>query len=251
MRRYIPIIALGCGAYLAFAVSMLPAASALRWFAPDTVRTMNVSGTIWSGSSQLASVEGLALRDLHWEIDAAPLLLARLSGSAQANLSNGFANASFTAAGSTLRLRDMQLSTSVALLRSILPISGASGALSAQFDNLELEDQWPVDAAGTVRVSELQVEPLPGLGNQLLPLGSFEITFSPTTEPGVAASIRDLGGPLEVSANLRLTPAREYAIEGTVRPRASAPESLVQGLNFMTGEPGPDGQRPLTFSGSL
>lgn len=251
MRRFLPLIALGCGAYLAFVVSTFPAAAALRWFAPDEVRAMNVAGTIWSGSARLASISGLALRDLRWEIDAAPLLLARFTGSAQANLPDGFANASFSAAGNRLRLSGVQLSTSISMLGTVLPVSGASGALSAQLDLLEVEDQWPVNAAGTVRVSDLLVEPLPGLGNQLLPLGSFEIIFTPGSDAGINAAIRDLGGPLEVEASLRLTPAREYTVDGTVRERASAPESLVQGLSFMTGEPGPDGRRAITFTGSL
>jgi hypothetical protein len=263
MRRNLPFIALGFGAYLAFLISTFPAETALRWFAPESVRTSNVSGTIWSGAAQLASVQDFAMRELRWNIEAPPLLLARLSGTAQARMSNGFADSRFSVSRDRIRLTDLQLSTTLATLAPILPVSGASGALSAQFSSLELERMmaeidarqieilWPVSASGTIRISDLLVEPYAGLGNQLIPLGSYELDFSQSSPAETTAGIRDLGGPLEFNGMLRLTPSREYTLEGQVLTRANAPEALAQGLNFMTGEPGADGRRPLSLSGSL
>ena len=251
MRRFLPLIALGCGAWLAFTASTIPAATVLRWFAPDTVRVSDVSGTIWSGSAALASVDGFPLRDLRWQIDALPLLLARLSGSAEADFSNGFVNTQFSVAGDTVSLSALQLSTSVATLANVMPVSGVSGGISAQLDSLTLASQWPTDAAGAVRISNLIVEPLPGLGTVPMALGSFEVTLIPTDGQGLRGAIADLGGPLEVAAELSLSPTREYQLNGTVRERSSAPEELVHGLNFMTGAPDAQGRRELTFAGSL
>lgn len=263
MRRYLPFIALGFGAYLAFLISTFPAETALRWFAPENVRTSNVSGTIWSGSAQLASIEDFAMRDLRWDIDALPLLLARLGGAAQARMSNGFADTRFSVSGNEVRLTELQLSTSVATLSSMLPVSGASGAVSAQFAELQLdrvfteidsrqvEMLWPVSAIGTIRISDLIVEPYAGLGDELIPLGSYELDFTQSSESVTQAQIRDLGGPLEFNGTLSMTPAREYALEGQILTRSDAARSLEQGLNFMAGEPGPDGRRTLSLSGSL
>lgn len=263
MRRYFPYIALGIGAYIAFLISSFPAETALRWFAPANVRTSNVSGTIWSGSAQLASIENFAMRDLRWEIDALPLLLARLGGAAQARLSNGFADTQFNLSPTRLELSELQLSTTLQTLSSMLPISGASGALSAQFSSLELqrveaqidsqvvEIYWPVEANGTIRISDMIVEPYAGLGNELIPLGSYELNFAESSDAATTAQIRDLGGPLEFNGSLRLTPSREYALSGEVAARPEAVGSLQQGLNFMAGEPGQDGRRSIELSGSL
>jgi hypothetical protein len=267
MRRFMPLIALGLGAYLAFVISAFPAETALRWFAPPNLRTSNVSGTIWSGSAQLASIEAFAFRDLTWDIDALPLLLARLGGTAQARLSNGFVDTRFAVSREQIRLRDLQLSTSIAAISTAVPVSGANGALSAQFRELLLERidfpgggpqtnqdafmYWPIIAAGSVRVSDLIVEPYAGLGNQLIPLGNFELEFSETSQSAIAAQIRDLGGPLDFNGTLRLTPQLEYSLEGQVATRPDASESLTQGLSFMTSEPGPDGKRTLALAGSL
>ncbi len=263
MSRHLPLIALGLGAFLAFLVSLFPAETALRWFAPNNLRANDISGTIWSGSAQFVSIDTFAMRDLRWEIDALPLLLMRLGGAAQARLQNGFADTQFSISGESVELRNLQLSTSVATLSAVLPVSGASGAVSTQFSELDLERvvaqingqaaeiMWPVSANGTIRISDLLVEPYAGLGNQLIPLGSYELDFADTAEESIQAQIRDLGGPLEFDGTLELSPSREYLLEGRIRTRADAPQSLAQGLNFMTGEPGADGWRVFDYPGSL
>lgn len=263
MRRFIPFIALGVGAWLAFLISSFPAATALRWFAPENIRTSNVSGTIWSGSAEYASIEDFAMRDLRWEVDALPLLLARLGGAAQARMSNGFADTQFSVSGSSVRLSGLQLSTSINTLAAALPVSGANGSISAQFAELDLERTtaqirgqqleilWPVHAVGTVRISDLIVEPYAGLGTELIPMGSYELEFVEGTEAAIQAQVRDLGGPLEFNGTLSLTPALEYSLSGQIMARAQASQSLKQGLDFMTPEPGPDGRRAFTQSGSL
>ena len=263
MRRFIPFIALGIGAYLAFLISSFPADTAVRWFAPPAVRTNNVTGTIWSGSAELASVENFAMRDLRWQIDALPLLLARLGGTAQARISGGFADAQFLVAGERIELANLQMSTTLAALAEALPVSGASGALNAQLATLELERMmaqinsqqievfWPVNASGTIRISDLLVEPYAGLGTTLIPLGSYELEFVPGDETLTQAQIRDLGGPLEFNGTLDLSPSGEYALDGQIMTREGAPESLVQGLNFMAEDPGNDGRRRIYLTGSL
>lgn len=267
MRRFLPLIALGIGAYIAFLISAFPAVTALRWFAPPQLRTSNVSGTIWAGTARFASVDRFAVRDLSWNVDALPLLLARLGGDVQARLSNGFVNTRFSASGSRIRLQDLQLSTTIGALSTALPVSGARGALSAQFDDLELEATapadsstsdaasavryWPTLADGSIRVSDLLVEPYAGLGSGLIPLGSFELDLSGTSPEALAAQIRDLGGPLEFTGMLRVTPRLQYSLSGLIAPRANASEQLVQGLAFISSEPNAQGKRTLTLEGSL
>jgi hypothetical protein len=40
-------------------------------------------------------------------------------------------------------------------------------------------------------------------------------------------------------------------LEGLVRARDGASAELIQGLDFMTGEPNADGRRPFSLTGSL
>ena len=251
MRKYIPWIALASGAYIAFAISMFPAATALRWFAPDQLRTANVAGTVWSGSASFASVPGLALRDLTWRIAGFKLLVGRVAGTLETRLAAGFLNAEFSISPGTTRLNQVQLSTSLAALSGLLPVSGASGSMSASLDELVLEDNWPTSALGEVRVSDLLVEPFAGLGSGLIALGNYQIDFEPTANDELSASIRDLGGPLQVAGGLKLFPSREYVLEGQVVTRPNAQAELTQGISLMTSEPDAEGRRSFSLTGSL
>ncbi|MGD8809438.1 MAG: type II secretion system protein N [Gammaproteobacteria bacterium] len=253
IRRYLPLIALGIGAWLAFFVSAFPAATALRWFAPDFVLTSNVAGTLWSGSAQLASVADLAMRDLRWQIRPLPLLLARLRGSVEAALSSGFVNAEFSVSAGQTRLENVQLSTSLATFAQVMPISGTSGAVSARLDTLVIEDRCPMSASGNIRISNLLVEIMSftSAGGQTVAIGSYEIVMSPSAEPGVFGTVSSVDGPIEVAARLALTPECQYSIEARVRERGSVPESLRLGLQAMASEPDPEGWRTLELAGSL
>src|SRR5690606_17348440 len=84
-----------------------------------------------------------------------------------------------------------------------------------------------------------------------VPLGDYELTFVEPADRGIAASIRDTGGPLDVAGRLALDEMRRYRIEAAVAPRADASPELVRALDFMAGEPGPDGKRPFELTGSL
>jgi general secretion pathway protein N len=245
-------LALGFGAYLAFAVATLPAATAYRWFAPDTLRLSGVSGTVWSGSAALGSLPGLPLHDLRWRLAGWPLLRAHLSGEVEARLAEGFVSADAVVAPSAVRLHNVRASTSLPVLRSLLPIRGTQGMASLALDELRLRDGFPDAVVGTLRLNDLRVPPLMARqGAALIPLGDYEVQFHDGENAAVAAAIHDTGGPLEVDASLTLTEDRAYTLEGRLRARPDASAELVQGLELMTSEPDADGFRSFMLDGSL
>src|SRR5690606_26175100 len=104
-------IALGLGAYIAFALSTFPAAAAYRWFAPPELRLAGVEGTVWSGRAALASAGDFPMRDLRWNIDAPPLLLGRVVGRARAALAEGFVETEVTVfPRGEIELRNLKMS---------------------------------------------------------------------------------------------------------------------------------------------
>lgn len=251
MRGRARWIALAAGAYLAFLLSSFPAATALRWFAPEELRVAGVGGTVWAGRAALASLPRIALRDLQWSVRGWPLLTGRLVGDVEARLPGGFVAAGYGASLNAVRLSDVQLSTSLDTLASFLPVSGASGLVSATFDTLVLVDGWPTEAVGRVRVSDLLVEPLLGPGEGLLALGSHEIQFVEASVGSLRGVIRDLDGPLEIAGTVSLASTRAYSLEGRLLVRPSAAPMLIQGIELMTSDPDADGRRQFTFTGSL
>jgi len=251
-------IALGLGAYAVFFLNALPAATAVRWLAPSEMRIADVEGTIWSGRAGLASLPGLPMRDLRWNIRGWPILIGRLSGRVGGRLSDGFLDTEFAAplaslGAGPLPVRETRLSTSLASLSEVLPesVTGVAGLTSLDLEELVIEDGWPNRIIGTLRISDLEVEPFVGAGNTMIRLGSYEIAFLESSSATVSATIRDIGGPLEVNGTVSLQPSREYLLEGFLVARPDAQRELLQGLSIMLAEPDASGRRRFSFPGSL
>jgi general secretion pathway protein N len=246
-------VALGVGAYLAFTLARFPAATAYAWFAPDALRLSGIVGTVWTGSAAFGSVPGMPLRDLRWSLRALPLVIGRVSGNFEARLADGFVSGEASASASRVRLTNVQASTSLAVLDRLLPLSDTQAAISVAFERFDLRDGWPTNATGTLRVDNLRVAPLlpTGSGPELIDLGSYEGTLVDSGDQGLRAQLQSTAGPLDVNGRAELDLDRTYRLEGAVRPGPDASPELVQGLNFMTGEPDAEGMRPFALTGSL
>ena len=246
-------LALGLGAYIAFALSMFPAGAAYRWFAPDTLHMTGITGTVWSGRAALATAQGLPLNDLRWQLDALPLLIGRAAGRVQARLAEGLVDARVSGSlGGRVLLRDVQLATRLEVLASAVSIGDVRGRVTVRLERIAIEDGVPTTAVGQVRVAELQVPTfVPGGRGDLLPLGDYELILDDTGSEGLRARFRDTSGPLAVDGVLTVDLAGRYMLDARAEARQGAPRELVQALELMGGEPAPDGRRPFQLSGSL
>jgi hypothetical protein len=245
-------LAVGFGAYVAFTLATFPAGTALRWFAPSAVSFAGVGGTLWSGSAETCSVEGLTLEAVRWRLRPAALLLGRLSASVEARIPDGFVSGTVTASPASVRFTELRGGTSLPALAAVLPVRGMRGQASVALDELVLENGWPTTIIGELKLAGLETVPLiPDGSGALLPLGDYTITFAPAPAGSLAAQFVDNGGPLEVTGTVNLDDTRTYVLDALVEPRAGAPESLVEGLKVMTAEPDAEGRRRLNLTGSL
>ncbi len=245
-------IALGVGAYLAFALTMFPAGTAYRWFAPDTVRLAGIEGTVWSGRAVLGSVGDIGLHELQWRLQPGSLFLARVAGEVETRFGDGHLRTDIEATPSETTLRNLQASASLGGLRDLLPLGGIEGFVSADFSELHIRDEWPVQAVGEIRVGELVVPPmLAPAGGALIPLGNYRVRFAASSGSELLGNFEDQGGPLEVSGSVLLSPDRSYVIGGAARARPNAPPALTQGLEIMTAPPDASGLRAFNLAGSL
>lgn len=227
------LLALGIGAYLAFAVVSFPASIAHRWFAPDGLALAGVEGTIWRGRAAYGGIEGIALSDLRWQLHPSALLTGRLGLDLETRLADGFVRAGVTLSGGGMALRDLAATASLATLDAVLPLTGVRGDLSLSLDVLELVDGWPEAASGTVRVANLSAPPLiPTSGVSSIALGNYSARLS-TNDAGIAALVNDDGGPVELQGRVDLAGDRSYALTSRMRPRADAAVELVQGLEII------------------
>jgi general secretion pathway protein N len=245
-------LALGVGAYIAFTFATFPAGVALRWFAPQNIAFVGVAGTLWSGSAATCSVEGFTVEALRWRLRPSALLVGRISANVEARIPDGFVSGDVTASPSVVRFSDLRGATSLPALAGVLPLRGVRGQASVALESLVLEDGWPAAAVGELKLAGLESLPLiPDGRGAYVPLGDYTVTLVPAPEGELAATFVDNGGPLEVQGTAKLDASRTYSIDALVEPRANAPEMLVQGLAFMTGDPDAEGRRRLSLTGPL
>ena len=245
-------LGLAAGAYVAAVVALFPAATAYRWFAPAEIRAAGIEGSIWRGRAALASVASVGLYDVEWSLNAWRLLTGRLDSTLQARLPDGFVRAHVSAGTSAVEITDLQLSSTLGYFGSFVPLGDVTGLVSVQLSVLALSDGWPVRAVGDVRLAQLEAPLLmPGGPSGLIPLGNYLVTLSDESANGIGGEFVDQGGPLEVGGTFTLAQNRAYELSGLVRPRESAPEELVRGLEFVTAPPDQDGRRAFELTGSL
>ena len=252
MSSRFSLLALGIGVYLAVAIGSFPATLAYRWFAPDGLLLAAVEGTIWNGQAAYGTAAGLSFSGLRWQLHPAALLTGKLSLSTEANVAGGLASARLAASSERLEFSEVRVSAKLEHLREQFALGEVSGQLALSLSRLELVDGLPVAAVGTVTVADLQSAPLvPIEGITSIALGNFRAELTAGDQPGIIALVTDEGGPLELTGRITVSPDRSYNMDALIKPRADAPQELVQGVEFVTGEPNAEGRRRFLQQGSL
>jgi general secretion pathway protein N len=241
-------LALGVGAYLAFALSTLPAGTAVRWFVPPPVALNGIQGTVWSGSAANGTIGDLPVQDVRWHLRPWTLLTGRVGANVEARFGDGFLKTGITASTSRVQFDDLRGGTSLSTLALMLPVRGMRGQASVALSSLELENGWPAHILGDLKLAALE---LANGNSNPVALGDYTVTFGEAPARSIAARFVDNGGPLEVAGTVVVNPAREYTFDALIKPREGASKQLIDGLNVMTSDPNAEGRRRLTLTGSL
>ena len=223
----------------------LPARLLLGYLPPDVICD-DPGGTIWHGSCGQVRSNGLSIAGVSWNLHPGALLSLKLS----ADLSSADPNAGGSANIEAARNGDL----SIRALRATLPLppgalvlpSGCSATLVLALPSASIHDQHLVAVEGTVDLQQLHI------ARPAAELGSYELQFAPSSsESIIGGQLRDLEGPLAVSAMLRLQPDGAYDIEGTVATRSSASDDLSKALQLFLGPADAQGQHTFSLAGTL
>lgn len=258
-RRIAWLVALGFLALLAFAIATLPAAVLSGTLARAGLTAAGYGGSVWSGSATGFTWQGAPLGDVEWKLQPLSLLRARLAGSARLTRTDGSVDAGFDVAlsGRDVRLRDVRFALPIEAL-SALPLGmpkGWRGRASGELASVRVTAGWPVELQGTLNIDGL-VAPPP----RNAPVGSFRVVLPhPEPQPSLSvppaaenltAHVRDTDGPFAVDAQLTLSPARNFALEGTVAPRGPVPPAMERSLQLL-GPADAGGRRQFSVGGTL
>lgn len=249
VKRVWKLLALGCGAYLVFAVATLPAEVVLGRLPVPGLQATGVSGSIWDGRAAGLFAAGLNLGSVEWRLDFLPLLFGRVRIELVATRSDGFARGTLLLRpGRSVALEDWTASVPVKAATELGVPGGWQGTARAELAEVLIDNGWVADARGTVEGIDLT-----GPERSPVNIGSYRVTLPADTvdsTDGIVGRLEDIGGPLAVRGQIRLGRDRSYLIEGRVAARPDAPRSVMNAIQYL-GAPDADGSRPFAIEGTL
>jgi general secretion pathway protein N len=249
MKKLWPLVALGIGAYLLFALITLPAGVVLAPLKSSGIEVAGVSGTAWKGHAQALQIQGTRLGSVEWNLHVLSLFTARLTADVKLTRTDGFAQTELTLKpGGGTSFKDLSASLPLSALPPNVIPGGWAGTLNARLAHLGVEHGWPRSVDGTIEAVNIT-----GPARKPANMGSYKVTF-PAKQDAAAdtltGALTDTGGPLQVTGTVQLKPDRSYVIEGLIATRADAPSDVVNALQYL-GPADPQGRRPFSFAGTL
>ena len=176
-------------------------------------------------------------------------VLALITGAAAFSIegrpANGFVEGDVSIGfGGAISMRDVNAALSLQSMESLLGISGLRGDVVVKFEELKLVDNFPQSATGSVEVANLLV---PTINRS--PIGGYRAEFF-TQDTGVAASIEDTDGVVDIAGSLQLAEGRSYQFVAQLAAKENAPASIRQQLQFL-GSANARGQHEMRIEGQL
>jgi len=229
-------------------VILFPARVAFHWFAPAALQISGVQGTAWHGSAIEASVSGVYVRNIKWDIKPLRLLTGALSYRVAATLESGFAESELgIGLGGAISLTDLRAALPLALVAGVsgLPsLHGGEGSVSLNFERLEMLNGFPVAADGVIEIAGLV---LPRISRTSL--GGYKAEFL-TQNNTISGSFEDTDGVVDlVAGSVQINTDRSYTLVIPFAAKPETPASLWQQLQLLPKNE--RGQHELREEGTL
>ena len=239
------LIIAGLATFLAGLVILFPARVAINAVEVPGVSIAGVSGSVWNGVAQDVNVNGVYIRDVSWQLRPLALLIGRVDADVEANLAGGFVETRLSLGGGSLEVTDLRGSVALGSLSALVGIPGLAGVANATFERIEVSDGVPVAADGSVEVADLL---LPLVSRS--PIGGFRAELFTRDDGGIAGSVEDTDGLIDLAGSLELSASRAYTFIGQVAPKEGTPNNIRQQMRFL-GSPNERGQYELRLEGQL
>lgn len=254
MKRWVWHILLFVVAYGMTLIATMPATLVLHWAEPALARLpqklllQGVDGTLWSGRAVQASLRGIPLGALQWDISPWSLFIGRFTVELKLNNADDYLDGELSSSfdGGRVQLREVKGQLPALLMKSFVPSLPIvpSGSLAVNMDEAVLE---------AARLRSLTGRIVWNRGGVTAPLalefGDLLAEFS-SNENGISGSIKDSGGPLQLAAELKLGADGSYTLTGKSAARSGAAPALATSLSLL-GQPDAQGMIPFRFNGHL
>ena len=217
--------------YLFFTLASMPAATAFSLLKDNTnlpFTLQGIDGSIWNGSAQRLVISSAPqLENLNWQLNPLSLLLARLNVDVDADifknkLSGNItvnSNGEISASEVTTRLTGETVQKLIGL-----PLGEISGDFDIEIKSIELANNIPV-INGTILWTQAKFTLA-----DTVDLGKIELSIKPSDNKSLTATIKNLGGDIDIEGQVILSDNKAYKLDLTFKPQASANNNIKQSL---------------------
>ncbi len=232
----------------ALVLAFLPARLALDFVGDrlGPVHLGEVSGTLWNGQSNPASINGEPVGVLSWKLSPLSLLGARVDAYVvlRGDAYNGDSAVSVRRDRS-VRVRDLNLRFPARRLEPMLDIPALvlRGEVQVAITQAELHGGFPTSINGRATWKDAAVA-----GSAEALFGDLVTDFSSSASGGLDGTISDSGGPLQAQGSYHAG-LTGYSADISLRARDGNPQ-VTEALQYI-GQPQPDGSARLEVRGTL
>ena len=235
---------------LAFAITLIALCPA-RWASsllPAGVQCAAWSGSIWRGQCAGLRVSAAGPNPvadtLRWTVRPLSLLTAHLSADVQLEQAALQAQGRVTAgSGGSLAIEALEASGLLdKRLLAALP-SGWSARLEVKAADIDYSGSQLRKLSGTFTARDLRDQ-------RGTVLGDYQLQFPPQAAAPFTGQLRDLAGPLQLAAAVKVEANRSWQLDGTAVVRPGAPPSLARALDQL-GTADLNGQRRISIAGTM
>jgi hypothetical protein len=215
---------------LAFAWMLLlhaPAELLYAWFAPKAaaVTAIGLQGSLDEGDAAALDFGGRArIVDLHWRFQPWRLPLLRCAFGIEGTSAGAHLSGRIEFSASDIALDRVQTSAPIkaALTAAGLPFVPVDGLARLDLQTLVFKNGFPAVVEGSLEGHGLAWL----LTKEPVSLGDFKLGLS-TDKDGILGHLEPLGGPLDLSGDVRLQADRSYDYDLKLKARSGADPALT------------------------
>jgi general secretion pathway protein N len=244
-------IALGFFIYLVFLVVLFPASMAVKLAPiPANVVVSGVSGTVWSGSIDMLSVQKRQVELVQWDLSVASLFTgtvkADISIGTRSSAVNGKGVVAYSFGGLDVTGLRFEAPSDFLLGNARLPFkTKINGDISALVETFGQGLPWCEQLSGKLFLNKVQVTNQ--FGNY--PLGDIALGLSCIDGNVQLATDEKLNG-LGLDGTIVLADNKMMQVNAKIREVNTQPDDLKKALGFL-GKKDSQGYYPITYQGRL
>ncbi|TKB56218.1 type II secretion system protein N [Ferrimonas aestuarii] len=234
--------------YLVFLVVTVPASLVWNWAPkPNGIKLDGISGNLWQGRVQAASIAGRQFNDLTWELQPAALLSAKVR--ANVTLAGDIQGRGVVEYGlSGLSVENLKLDSDAGTLlgKRRLPFrTQVAAEIQLNLSDAAQGTPWCERLNGRLTLLGLNVN------NQFgqFELGNLAGQLS-CQQGNIQLAMTERDNRIGVAGNLVLKANNQVEVNAGIRETAQQPEMLKKNLSFL-GNQDANGVYPITYSGRI